>query len=90
MKTVKVSGWVAKLAWDQTVGGTLCPIATDWVTARSQFGGGWFWLKSTEEADNLGCVQVNHTLPWQEGLGVSGELAESVHDRWPEKREGYT
>ena len=24
MKTVKVSGWVAKLAWDQTVGGTQC------------------------------------------------------------------
>ena len=24
MKTVKVSGWVAKLAWDQTVGGMRC------------------------------------------------------------------
>ena len=24
VKTVKVSGWVAKLAWDQTVGGTHC------------------------------------------------------------------
>ena len=48
MKTVKVSCWVAKPAWDQTVGGThLCPIATDWVTARSQFSGIWFWPKSS-------------------------------------------
>ena len=24
MKTVNISGWVAKLAWDKTVGGTQC------------------------------------------------------------------
>ena len=50
MKTVKVSGWVAKLPWDQTVGGVHervasytgnavvlaheYSIATDWVTVR--------------------------------------------------------
>ena len=44
VKMVKVSGWVAKLAWDQTVGGVHCTVVvhrTQSLQTGSQLGPDW-------------------------------------------------
>ena len=61
MKTVKVSCWVAKPTWDQTVGGVRCNDALN----RYRLGHspvpiwrGMFWLKSTLMCPGQPCAAM--------------------------------
>ena len=67
MKTVKVSGWVAKLTWDKTVGGVLC---TQSLQTGSQLGPNLvrygFDRKAHMASGCLARVQVSQTITMAE------------------------